>query len=72
MNDAAIDRAIATPPERPLDVYATSVALGLRQERRAAAAVLERLGAHVIDVPAQRLNTALIDEYLRIKQRGLL
>ncbi|MGZ3505643.1 MAG: DUF58 domain-containing protein [Vulcanimicrobiaceae bacterium] len=72
MNDAAIDTALAATPERPLDVYETSVALTLRQERRTAAAVLERLGARVIDVPATHLTTALIDEYLRIKQRGLL
>jgi hypothetical protein len=26
----------------------------------------------VIDVPASKLTTALIDEYLRVKRRGLL
>ena len=29
-----------------------------------------RLG--IIDVPAKKLTTALIDEYLRVKRRGLL
>jgi uncharacterized protein (DUF58 family) len=72
MNDAAIDRALEAVPNEPLEVYEASVALELRRERRTAAAVLERLGARVIDVPAKRLSTALIDEYLRIKQRGLI
>jgi hypothetical protein len=34
--------------------------------------MLERAGAIVIDVPAKKLSTALIDEYLRVKRRGLL
>jgi hypothetical protein len=48
------------------------VALGLADERRAAAALLGRTGAIVVDVPAAKLTTALIDEYLRVKQRGLV
>lgn len=72
MNDAAIDARLNAEPETPLDVYETSVALTLRAERAAASAVLERLGVHSIDVPAERLTTALIDQYLRVKTRGLL
>jgi hypothetical protein len=34
--------------------------------------MLERAGVIVIDVPAAKLTTALIDEYLRVKRRGLL
>ncbi len=72
MNDRAIDRVLQTEPRSASDVYATSVALELRAERRAAAAILERLGVQVIDVPARELTTALIDRYLLVKQRGLL
>jgi uncharacterized protein (DUF58 family) len=72
MNDAAIDKQLAVAPQHPNDVYATAVALELQEERRAAAAVLSRLGVQVIDVPARSLTTALIDRYLQIKQRGLL
>ena len=36
------------------------------------AALLARMGVIVIDVPAAKLTTALIDEYLRVKRRGLL
>lgn len=72
MNDAAIDARLDAEPLTALDVYETSVALTLRAERSAARVVLERLGVHAIDVPAERLAIALIDEYLRVKTRGLL
>jgi uncharacterized protein (DUF58 family) len=72
MNDAAIDRALEQEPHAVTDVFATGVALELREERLVAAAALRRLGVQVIDVPAHDLTTALIDRYLQIKQRGLL
>ena len=72
MNDRAIDRVLETEPQSPPDVYGTGVALELREERQRAAAVLGRMGVHVIDVPARDLTTALIDRYLLVKQRGLL
>jgi uncharacterized protein (DUF58 family) len=72
MNDAAIDGTLTTDPSTPRVAYATGVALELRSERRTAGAVLSRMGVHVIDVPASQLTTTLIDQYLLIKQRGLL
>ena len=72
MNDAAIDTALSHEPKTATDAYAAGVALELREERRIAAATLARMGVRVIDVPARELNTALIDQYLQIKQRGLL
>ncbi|MEO6835192.1 MAG: DUF58 domain-containing protein [Candidatus Tumulicola sp.] len=72
MNDAAVSAALATQPRDVPDAYRAGVALGLEEERRIAAAMLARTGAIVVDVPAQKLTTALIDEYLRVKQRGLL
>jgi uncharacterized protein (DUF58 family) len=72
MNDAAIERRLDASPDRVDDVYATAVALELQDERKTAAAVLGRMGVQVIDVPARRLTTALIDRYLQIKARGLL
>ncbi len=72
MNDAAVTSALAAEPRTPLDAYRMDVALGLWHERRMAAANLERRGTIVVDAPARTLSVALIDEYLRIKQRGLL
>lgn len=72
MNDAAVAEALAAPPREIRDAYRAGVALELLEERRTAAAILARTGALVIDVPAAKLTTALIDEYLRVKQRSLL
>ncbi|HTU82421.1 MAG TPA: DUF58 domain-containing protein [Candidatus Acidoferrales bacterium] len=72
MSDAAVATALETQPRDAAGAYGTAVALGLLDERRAAAATLARSGVVVVDVPASRLTTALIDEYLRIKHRGML
>ncbi|MBV9269540.1 MAG: DUF58 domain-containing protein [Candidatus Eremiobacteraeota bacterium] len=72
MNDAAVQSALAEPAQDLAGAYRAGVALELERERRSARAVLERIGVQTIDVPAQQLTTALIDEYLRIKQRALV
>jgi len=72
MNDAAVGAALAEEPHTVADAYRASVAVGLANERRLAKARLERTGVIVIDVPAKKLTTTLIDEYLRVKRRGLL
>ncbi len=72
MNDAAVSAALAQEPLTVSDAYRANVAVGLANERRLAKAMLERAGVIVIDVPAKKLTTSLIDEYLRVKRRGLL
>lgn len=72
MNDAAVNDALTVEPRDVASAYRAGVAVELAEERRTAAAVLGRMGVLVVDVPAERLTTALIDEYLRVKQRGLL
>jgi len=72
MNDAAVASALSKEPHDLAEAYRANVAVELANERRVAKAMLERSGALVIDVPAQQLSTALIDEYLRVKRRGLL
>ena len=72
MNDAAVSAALSQEPQSVSDAYRANVALGLANERRLASAMLERRGVIVLDVPAKKLTMALIDEYLRVKRRGLL
>jgi uncharacterized protein (DUF58 family) len=83
MNDEAIEKTLSPDaesrgaPAKPeggdvLQAYRVAVAVGLQHERRAAAATLAQRGIIVIDVPARKLTTALIDGYIRVKQRGLL
>ncbi len=72
MNDRAVAERLARAPVRVEDAYAMDVALGLALERDVAARTLARSGLMVLDVPAAALSVAVIDEYLRIKSRGLL
>ncbi|MBV8333244.1 MAG: DUF58 domain-containing protein [Candidatus Eremiobacteraeota bacterium] len=72
MNDAAVAAALSAPPHDLRSAYRASAALDLLDERKTAAAILTRAGVLVVDVPAAKLTTSLIDEYLRVKQRGLL
>lgn len=72
MNDAAVADALAVAPRDTRTAYRAGVALDLLDERKIAAALLARAGVLVVDVPAAKLTTSLIDEYLRVKQRGLL
>jgi len=72
MNDAAVNAALARTPHSAGDSYEMSVALGLSQERAIAARTLQRSGVIVLDVPAAKLSIAAVDEYLRVKSRGLL
>lgn len=72
MNDAAVAQTLAATPRTLDDAYRLDVALGLDQERRAAAKTLERSGIIVLDAPAAKLSVAAIDEYLRIKSRAMI
>lgn len=72
MNDAAIENALATPPQTVTESYRTSVAMTLADEREKSVALLRSRGILVIDVPAPRLTVALMDAYLHVKARGLL
>jgi uncharacterized protein (DUF58 family) len=54
------------------EVYAAAAAEQTLSRRRATAELLETLGVHVLDVPADDLPPALADHYLSLKARGLL
>jgi uncharacterized protein (DUF58 family) len=72
MNDAAVSATLTKAPENVNDAYGLGVALGLSLERTIAAKTLQRSGVIVLDVPAEKLTIAAVDEYLRVKSRGLL
>ncbi len=54
------------------EVYAAAAAEQTLARRRATADLLETLGVHVLDVPADELPPALADHYLSLKAQGLL
>ena len=72
MNDEAVEAALALEPASAIDAYRAGVAASLRSERRKAAAVLTQRGVAVIDVPAAKLTTSLINAYVEVKARSLL
>jgi uncharacterized protein (DUF58 family) len=72
MNDAAVSTALAQTPHNVNDSFVLSVALGLSAERAVAVRTLQRSGVIVLDVPADKLTIAAVDEYLRVKSRALL
>ena len=72
MNDAVVSGALARTPRSVDESFGLSVALGLAAERHTAARTLQRSGVIVLDVPAERLSIAAVDEYLRVKSRALL
>jgi uncharacterized protein (DUF58 family) len=72
MNDAAVSQAVTHTPRTVNESFGLGVALGLSLERAVAAKTLQRAGVLVIDVPAEKLSIAAVDEYLRVKSRGLL
>ena len=72
MNDAAVSSALAHMPRTVNESFGLAVALGLATERQIAVRTLQRSGIVVLDVPADTLTMAAVDEYLRVKSRGLL
>ncbi|MBV8245426.1 MAG: DUF58 domain-containing protein [Candidatus Eremiobacteraeota bacterium] len=72
MNDAAVENALASASESAEHAYRAAVATGLAEERAQTSATLRGFGALVLDVPAERLVTSLVDRYLDIKRRGQL
>jgi uncharacterized protein (DUF58 family) len=72
MNDAVLAAALDDDVHTPTAAFRTAVAMRLSDERAKAVAALRGRGAIIIDVPAPKLTTALIDTYLDIKARGRL
>ena len=72
MNDAAVSSALAQTPHTVNESFGLAVALGLASERQIAVRTLQRSGIVVLDVPAETMTIAAVDEYLRVKSRGLL
>ena len=66
-------RALVTEePRKIADVYQQSVAEELLQQREEALARITELGGLALDVPAGQLSLQLVNQYLEVKERGLL
>lgn len=72
MRDVELEQLAAAAPETTADVSRAVVAASLLRERKIVIARLQRLGAHVVEAPHERLGTDLVNAYLDLKKRDLL
>ncbi len=72
MNDPHVTRIAAAEPEQGSQVYERAVAEQLLDERRVIVDRLHQAGVLTIDVPADKLSVAVINQYLELKTRGML
>jgi uncharacterized protein (DUF58 family) len=70
--DPDLTALMHTPPVRPVDAYATSVAVGVLRDRAAAVRRLTGAGAVVVEAEPALLAAAGVDAYLRMKRRARL
>lgn len=70
--DEELERLRAKSPETPEDVSRAVIADRLLKQREGVTARLRRLGAQIIDAPADGLSSALLNGYLDAKRRGLV
>jgi uncharacterized protein (DUF58 family) len=69
VSDPDIDGFLHTPPQTPMDVYATAAALDLIDARTRAAALIARAGAQVVEATPDRFAAACVHGYLAAKSR---
>ncbi len=70
--DEELEAFVTREPREPADVSRAVVAERLLKHKEQVAARLRRLGAQIIDAPAEGLSTSLLNGYLDVKRRGLI
>lgn len=72
MHDDELEALVTAAPDTPDDVARAVVAASLLRERDLVLARLRRLGAHIVETPADRIGPAVLNVYLDLKRRDLL
>lgn len=72
IGDNDLRALVARLPATVADVYQQSVAEDLIRQREAALGRITHLGGLALDVPAGRLSFEVVNQYLDVKERGLL
>jgi uncharacterized protein (DUF58 family) len=72
MRDDELEALVTAPPDTPEDVARAVVAASLLQQRDLVLARLRRLGAHIVETPAERIGPEVLNVYLDLKRRDLL
>ncbi|MCA1815273.1 MAG: DUF58 domain-containing protein [Acidobacteria bacterium] len=72
IGDRDLRAAVRDAPESLRDLFTQSVAEEIMLQREAALRLVERQGGLALDVTAAQLAPALLETYVRVKERGLL
>ena len=72
ISDRDLRAAVRDEPESLPELFTQSVAEEILHQREAALRVVESQGGLALDVTAAALAPALLETYLRVKERGLL
>ncbi len=70
--DEELEALTTREPGDAEDVTRAVIAERLLRQRQAVSARLKRLGAQIVDAPAEGLSAALLNGYLDVKRRGLI
>jgi len=72
LRDDELENLAAAAPETAEDVARAVVAGTLLRERETVLGRLRRMGAHIVDAPADRVGPEIVNAYLDLKRRDLL
>jgi uncharacterized protein (DUF58 family) len=70
--DEELEGLAAREPQTPDDVSRAVIAERMLKQREAVTTRLRRLGAQIVDAPAEALGSALLNGYLDVKRRDLV
>jgi uncharacterized protein (DUF58 family) len=70
--DDELEAMVSGEPTQPEDVARAVVADTLLKQREVVVARLRRMGAQIVDAPADAMGPALVNRYLDVKRRELL
>ena len=70
--DEELESLTTKAPVEPEDVSRAVIAERLLKQREAVTTRLRRMGAQIVDAPAELLSTALLNGYLDVKRRDLI
>jgi hypothetical protein len=72
LRDEELEGLAAAAPEMAEDVSRAVVAASLLRERETVIGRLRRMGAHIVDAPADQVGPEAVNAYLDLKRRDLL
>lgn len=70
--DSELEATARRLPEKPEHVAAATIAADLLRDRRLVLTRIRRMGALVVEAPADTMPASLLETYIRIKRKGMI